>query len=111
MILVGVGLIKLASPEGIALMQRLWSPIGNALITAITWLLAILLAPFNPLLERLAALMARGWLELLQGPLGQFAQSNRANLSYQKAQTLQRKSWPRLSPSSAFYAVPASWRR
>jgi hypothetical protein len=61
-------------------MQRLWSPIGNVLITAITWLLAILLAPFNPLLERLAALIAQGWLELLQGPLGQFAQSLQGQL-------------------------------
>ncbi len=79
-ILVGVGLIRLASPEGIALMQRLWSPIGNALITSITWLLAILLAPFNPLLERLAEIMARGWQELLQGPLGQLAQNLQGQL-------------------------------
>lgn len=78
--LVGIGLVKLASPEGIVLMQRLWSPIGNALITAITWLLAILLAPFNPLLERLAALMAQGWEELLQGPLGQLAQNLQGQL-------------------------------
>jgi hypothetical protein len=73
--LAGVGLTRLASPEGIDLMQRLWSPIGNALINAITWVLAILLAPFNPLLERLAALMAQGWQDLLSGPLGQLAQN------------------------------------
>lgn len=74
-LVVGAGLVKLASPEGIAWMQRLWSPIGNALIAAITWVLAILLTPFTPLLERLAELMAQGWQELLQGPLGQIAQN------------------------------------
>ena len=95
-ILVGIGLIRLASPEGIALMQRLWSPIGNALITFVMWLLAILLAPFNPLLERLAELMARGWQQLLQGPLGQLAQNLQANSSCRKARTSQRKYWQRL---------------
>lgn len=74
-VVAGAGLTKLASAEGLAWMLRLWAPIGEVLITAITWLLAILLAPFNPLLERLAELMARGWQELLEGPLGQFTQN------------------------------------
>jgi hypothetical protein len=74
-VIAGAVLIRLASAEGIAWLLRLWAPIGDALVTVITWVLAILLAPFNPLLERLAELMARGWQELLLGPLGQAAQN------------------------------------
>ena len=109
-ILAGVGLIKLVRPEGIALMLRLWSPIGDALVTAITWLLIILLAPFNPLLERLAALMARGWQVLLEGPLGQLAQNLQGQLPVPEgSKSCYGDFWPRLSRSSASCVVPASW--
>lgn len=109
-ILVGIGLIRLASPEGIALMQRLWSPIGNTLITFVTWLLAILLAPFNPLLERLAELMARGWQQLLQGPLGQLAQNLQGQLVVPEGSDLATEILAAAIKSSASCAVPAFWR-
>lgn len=66
-LLAGAGLAYIARPEGIETLRAAWAPVGNALIDAITFLLSILLAPFEPLLEWLAQLFARGWQIILEG--------------------------------------------
>jgi hypothetical protein len=65
-LLAGGLLTQLARPEGIDALLRLWSPIGDALIRVFTWVLTIVLAPFEPILEWLAGLFARGWQILFE---------------------------------------------
>ncbi|MCS6842828.1 MAG: DUF4129 domain-containing protein [Caldilineales bacterium] len=61
----------LASPAGRELVGRLWAPIGNALLVAVLALVTLLLAPFEPLLERLAAALSGLWRALLSPELAQ----------------------------------------
>jgi two-component system cell cycle response regulator len=51
------------------MMRGLWAPIGNLLVEALLVLLAILLAPFEPILSWLSNLMAQAWLSMLESPL------------------------------------------
>ncbi|HSN75108.1 MAG TPA: DUF4129 domain-containing protein [Anaerolineae bacterium] len=67
--LAGALLIWLARPEGLEIMRGLWAPIGNLLVEALLVLLAILLAPFEPILSWLSNLMAQAWLSMLESPL------------------------------------------
>jgi hypothetical protein len=67
--LAGALLTWLARPEGLEMMRSLWAPIGNLLIEALLVVLAILLAPFEPILSWLSNLMAQAWLSLLETPL------------------------------------------
>lgn len=66
--LAGAPLLWLARPEGLEALRALWAPIGELLLTALLWLFAILLTPFEPLLNWLSDLMARGWLLVLESP-------------------------------------------
>lgn len=70
-LLAGALLVVIGSPEGIDTMRRLWAPVGNGLIEAITWLLGIILAPFEPILLWLAGLFAQAWEVLLEGNFGE----------------------------------------
>lgn len=65
--LLGVGLLLglVASPEGIAAIRSLWAPIGDGLISAVVWLMALLLRPFEPWLQWLANAIAANWDSVL----------------------------------------------
>jgi hypothetical protein len=67
--LAGALLAWLARPEGLEILRGLWAPIGNLLVEALLVVLAILLAPFEPILSWLSNLMAQAWLSLLETPL------------------------------------------
>jgi len=69
LLILGAGrfLLLLASPEGIDMLRRWWSPVGNALANALIWLLSILLAPLEPLFQKLALLVASIWQEMAAG--------------------------------------------
>lgn len=67
--LAGAVLTWLARPEGLEILRGLWAPIGNLLVEALLVVLAILLAPFEPILSWLSNLMAQAWLSLLETPL------------------------------------------
>ncbi len=67
--LAGALLTWLARPDGLELMRGLWAPIGHLLVEALLVLLAIILAPFEPILSWLSNLLAQAWLSMLQGPL------------------------------------------
>ena len=71
-LLVGAVFTVLARPASIETLRALWAPLGDALIEAITGLLGILLAPFEPLLVWLAGIFAQGWALLAES---QFAQT------------------------------------
>lgn len=62
----GAALALLARPQGIEAMRALWAPIGRALLAGFLWLIALVLAPFDPLLQWLADLFAGFW-QSLQG--------------------------------------------
>lgn len=66
--LAGAPLLWLARPQGVEALRALWAPIGELLLVALLWLFALVLTPFEPLLEWLSDLMARGWLLLLESP-------------------------------------------
>lgn len=59
----------LARPAGLETLRALWSPLGEWLLTALMWLLSILLAPLEPLLRWLSGLLADAWLVILESPV------------------------------------------
>jgi hypothetical protein len=70
----GALLVLVARPEGIETLRSLWAPIGNALLNIVSWLLRIILTPFEPFLEWLARIFAQGWALLLEGQFAQILQ-------------------------------------
>jgi hypothetical protein len=67
--LAGALLTWLARPEGLEILRGLWAPVGKLLVEAVLVVLAILLAPFEPILSWLSSLMAQAWLSMLESPL------------------------------------------
>lgn len=65
--LVGLGLLlnPIASPQGIATVRSLWAPVGEWLVSAVVWLMAALLRPFEPWLQWLVDTIATNWDSIL----------------------------------------------
>ena len=69
----GLLFLLLARPESIEAMRALWAPLGNWLLKAFLWLIAIVLWPLQPLLGWLSDLFAQGFRLMEQsGILQQF---------------------------------------
>jgi hypothetical protein len=70
-ILLGAGLLLAlaGSPQGLKTIAHWWAPIGNGLLRAMMLVMALILAPFEPLLTWLVELLSDLWRALLSEDL------------------------------------------